>query len=263
MERKIIELWADAVRHAMPADKPESPTVIAYPVEGSRGAMIVCPGGAYQYKADYEGAPIAERLNEFGISAFVLDYRVLPCSSYAPLSDAQRAIRVVRSLGYEKVGIMGFSAGGHLSACAATMYDLGDPCAVDPIERLSCRPDAFAPCYGLLSMMEGETHEGCTCEFLGELAADTGVRRSFSPYLNVTSFTPPAFIWHSWGDDLVPATHSLRLAAALQDKGVPYSLHVYEKGCHGMGLANGVEDIGEWPILCAHWLLSHGFGTDK
>lgn len=259
MERERIDLWGEAVRYASPEDRPARPTMTAYPVEGSRGAVIVCPGGAYRYKADYEGAPIAERLNAFGISAFVLDYRILPCSPYAPLSDAQRAIRVARSLGYEKVGILGFSAGGHLSACAATMYDLGDPTAADPIERLSSRPDAFMPCYGLLSMTEGETHEECTCDFLGELAADANVRRAFSPYRNVTSFTPPAFIWHSWGDDLVPAAHSLRLAAALGEKGVPYALHVYERGCHGMGLANGVEDIGEWPTLCAHWLLSHGF----
>ena len=260
MIRDKIYLWEQKVPDGVETDNPVRPSMTAFPAENSKGAVIVCPGGAYKYKADYEGDPIAERLNEFGISAFVLDYRVLPCHRYAPLSDAKRAIRVARSVGYEKVGILGFSAGGHLSACAATRYDLGDPNATDPIERLSCRPDAFAPCYGLLSMMKGETHEECTCSFLGEFSANEESRREFSPYRNVTSFTPPAFIWHSWGDDLVPASHSLNLAAALQEKGVSYSLHIYEKGCHGMGLANGVEDIGEWPTLCAHWLLSHGFG---
>ena len=262
MEHKKINLWETDVLYGKETDNPRMPSMKSYSVEGSRGAVIVCPGGAYQYKADYEGDPIAERLNTFGISAFVLDYRVLPCDPHAPLADAQRAIRMARSMGYEKVGILGFSAGGHLSACAATSYDLGDPNALDPIERFSCRPDAFVPCYGLLSMMKGETHEDCTCSFLGELADKDETRKPFSPYHNVTSFTPPAFIWHSWGDDLVPATHSLRLAAALQEKGVPYALHVYERGCHGMGLANGVEDVGEWPTLCAHWLLRHGFGKD-
>ena len=138
-EKKVIPLWPDG---NIPYWQEGNcvPTLDAYPAEGSKGAVVVCPGGGYCMKASHEGGQIALMLKNAGISAFVLDYRVKPCHYEAPLSDAQRAIRMVRSMGYEKVAILGFSAGGHLTCSAATQYDLGDPAAEDPIERLSSRP---------------------------------------------------------------------------------------------------------------------------
>ena len=150
---RIIPLWPGEAPYT--ADSPDrfQPSVKEFRVEGSRGAVIVCPGGGYHVKCDYEGDPISEMINEAGISAYTLDYRVMPCHPEAPLADALRAVRVVRSLGYEKVGILGFSAGGHLSCTAATLFTPADPEAEDPIERLSCRPDAFVPCYAVVDLL--------------------------------------------------------------------------------------------------------------
>ena len=151
MNRKIF-LWPGEAPYTAESPEQAQPSVTEFRVPGSRGAVVVCPGGGYEMKADHEGAPIAEMLNQAGISAYVLDYRVAPCSENAPLSDASRAIRLVRSLGYEKVAILGFSAGGNLCCNAATHYDRGHADSDDPIERLSSRPDAFIPCYAVVSL---------------------------------------------------------------------------------------------------------------
>ena len=118
-------LWSGEAPFEVQCEGQARPSLVAFPVADSRGAVIVMPGGGYSHKAQHEGAPVARMLNEAGVSAFVLDYRVAPCPHEAPLCDAKRAIRVVRALGYEKVAVLGFSAGGHLACCAATLYDLG------------------------------------------------------------------------------------------------------------------------------------------
>lgn len=150
MHREIM-LWDESAPYTKQSPDQPQPSIADYAVPGSKGAVIVAPGGGYSMKAPHEGVPIAEMLIEAGVSAFILDYRVAPCDPYAPLSDMKRAIRVVRAMGYEKVAILGFSAGGHLVCSAATMYDLGNPDAADPIERLSSRPDGFIPCYAVVS----------------------------------------------------------------------------------------------------------------
>lgn len=134
MHEKIY-LWKEDAPYTQFSPLQAQPSVTEYAVPGSRGAVVVVPGGGYCMKADHEGAPIAEMLNQAGVSAYVLDYRVKPCHMLAPLADAKRAIRLVRSMGYEKVAILGFSAGGHLTCTAATLYDAGDPDAADPLER--------------------------------------------------------------------------------------------------------------------------------
>ena len=157
MER--ISLWERAPLFEESFGQP-APSLTPYllPGGGARGAVIVCPGGGYVVKADHEGAPIAERLNELGFHAFVLDYRVAPYRHPVPLLDVQRAIRLVRHRAQEfgvlpdKIAILGFSAGGHLVCTAATHYDAGDPAALDPIDRESCRPDLFVPCYAVASL---------------------------------------------------------------------------------------------------------------
>lgn len=235
------------------------PNVEAYPVEGSRGAVVICPGGAYCIKASHEGRQIARMLNEAGVSAYVLDYRVNPCHYEAPLSDAKRAVRLLRSMGYEKVGVMGFSAGGHLTCSAATLYDAGDASSADPIERLSSRPDAFLPCYPVVSFVNF-CHRGSVEALLGKYRNKLNLQKRFSAELNVTGDTPPAFIWHTMTDQSVPIENSLNLASALAHAGVLFEMHIFPEGPHGLGLAGGNPVIGKWSALCQKWLLEQGFG---
>ena len=253
-----IWLWPDGAPMFNPEYGQEQPSLTAFPVEGSKGAVVVCPGGGYVMKASHEGAPIARMLNQAGISAYVLDYRVAPYVMPAPILDANRAIRVVRSMGYERVGILGFSAGGHLTGMAGTMYDAGDPDSPDPIERLSSRPDAFVPCYAVVSLA-AFTHFGSRLNIMGEDANNWKALRAMSAELRVTEDTPPCFMWHTAEDNAVPVENSLNLAEACVKNGVPVELHIFPKGAHGLGLAGGTH-AGQWTRLCQNWLLSLGFG---
>ena len=270
-------LWPAALAHeqAFSEKKPEpqplweglapyseegdfQPSMRAYPVAGSRGAVVVCPGGGYAIKADHEGSTIARMLNAGGVSAYVLDYRVKPCHYEAPLSDAKRAIRTLRALGYEKVAILGFSAGGHLCCSAATLYDAGDPTSLDPIERLSSRPDGFIACYAVVSFLN-HTHRGSAVNLLGDKADDLTLLRRFSAEQNVTRDTPPAFIWHTVADGGVPVENSLNLAKALSEKQVSYEMHLFPEGPHGLGLATSNPTVAQWAGLCQRWLARNGY----
>lgn len=255
---RIIPLWPHEAPYTAESPDQAQPSVKEFRVDGSRGAVVVCPGGGYAMKADHEGDPIAEMLNQAGISAYVLDYRVAPCHREAPLSDASRAIRVVRAMGYEKVAILGFSAGGNLCCSAATLYTAGDPDAEDPVERLSSRPDAFIPCYAVASLCQ-YTHLGTRENLLGSQAGDMALARRFSAELNVTPDTPAAFLWHTSTDEAVPVENSLNLAAALAANGVPFELHVFPVGPHGLGLAPDFPDVAQWAALCQGWLVRLGY----
>ena len=260
IDRETISLWKGQAPYMDMSPGQREPSLMPYPVEGSKGAVVVCPGGGYVMKADHEGRAIAEMLNRGGVSAFVLDYRVKPCRFEAPLADARRAIRVVRSMGYEKVAIMGFSAGGHLCCSAATLYDGGDPEADDPIERLSCRPDGFIPCYAVVSFASFR-HQGSLESLLGERAEDLNLIRRFSAELHVTPDTPPAFIWHTADDGVVPVENSLNLAAAMAHCGVPVELHIFPHGEHGLGLAEDRPDVSQWATLLQRWLDMQGYAA--
>jgi len=253
-----IALWQSAAPYSEFSPEQAQPTIVDYSVKGSKGAVIVCPGGGYTMKADYEGAPIAEMINGAGVSAFVLDYRVMPCHNEAPLADAQRAIRVVRSMGYEKVAILGFSAGGHISCAAATLWDEGNPDADDPIERISSRPDAFMPCYSLVSFTTF-FHTRLCDTLLGVDRSDSALMRRFSAELNVNPRTPEAFIWHTSSDDLVPVEQSIRLASALAANSVPFELHVFPIGRHGLALAEGDGSVSQWTKLLKKWLIDREY----
>lgn len=258
MHEKIY-LWKEDAPYTQFSPLQAQPSVTEYAVPGSRGAVIVVPGGGYCMKADHEGAPIAEMLNQAGVSAYVLDYRVKPCHMLAPLSDAKRAIRLVRSMGYEKVAILGFSAGGHLTCTAATLYDAGDPDAADPLERLSSRPDAFIPCYAVVSF-GAYTHGGSRESLLGqENANNWELVRKFSNELHITPDTPEAFIWHTAADQAVPVENSLNLALALSAQGVPYEMHIFPQGQHGLGLAEEYEDVKQWTALLQKWLVLRNY----
>lgn len=250
--RKRIMLWEGEAPYTQ--ESGFQPSMTDFSVKGSKGAVVVIPGGGYSMKAPHEGDPIAEMINKAGVSAYVLDYRVAPMDKRAPLSDAKRAIRLVRSFGYEKVAILGFSAGGHLCCTAATMYDTGDPDSDDPIERISSRPDGFIPCYAVVSLAS-YTHNGTRECLLGDEASDWGQIRYYSNELRVTKDTPEAFIWHTAADDLVPVENSLNLASALSAQGVPFELHVFPYGRHGLGLAEETEDVCQWAPLLQKWLV--------
>ncbi len=255
----VLLLWEGEAPYTAECGKQTQPCLTAWPVEGSRGAVVICPGGGYAGKDGREGDPVAWMLNSEGISAFVLNYRTSPCPHEAPLSDAQRAIRLVRSLGYEKVGILGFSAGGNVCCNAAVLFDAGNPDSDDPLERLSSRPDAFAACYPVVTMGE-YTHEGSRNNLLHQLAGDEALRRRYSAEENVTPNTPPGFIWHTATDQLVPVENSLQLAAALSRNKVPFEMHIYPYGSHGMNLAAHSALISGWSALCCRFLNSYGFG---
>ena len=259
IDRETIKLWPADAPYTEESPAQRQPSLMPFKVEESKGAVVVIPGGGYTMKADHEGRAIAEMINEAGVSAYVLDYRVKPCHYMAPLSDASRAIRLVRSMGYEKVAILGFSAGGHLCCAAATLYGPGDPDSPDPVERLSSRPDGFIPCYAVVSFTAFR-HQGSVDSLLGDRKTDYDLLRRFSAELNVTKDTPPAFIWHTASDQAVPVENSLRLAAALANAAVPFEMHIFPEGQHGLGLAKDMPQVAQWAGLCQGWLIRQGYG---
>ena len=236
-----------------------APSITPFIVNGNKTAVLVCPGGGYGGKADHEKTPIAEMFNKHGINAFTLDYNVAKCHKFAPLSDAQRAIRKIRSLGFEKIAICGFSAGGHLTCSAATLYDFEAYKKGDEIDNLSARPDAFIPCYPVVTFDEEFTHMGSRQNLLSSEWNDKELVEMFSCEKNVNEKTPPAFIWHTANDGAVPVRNSLELASAFSKNGVYFELHIFPDGCHGLGLAYGCEDIRIWSDCACTFLKKLSF----
>jgi acetyl esterase/lipase len=223
------------------------------------------PGGGYGHLAiGHEGREIGEWLNSLGLAAFVLKYRHAPRYGHpAPLDDAQRALRLVRTRAQEwkidpsRVGIMGFSAGGHLASTAATHFDDGEQDAPDPVERQSCRPDFAILCYPVITMTDPSTHRGSRRNLLGD-APDPKLVRWYSNETQVIAQSPPTFLFHTNADQAVPAENSLIYYLALRKAGVPAELHVYETGRHGVGLAVGDPVLSTWSDHCEDWLRHRG-----
>jgi acetyl esterase/lipase len=255
-----IYLWPENVPYALGQAEEDRPRLVPYIVESNKptAAVIVCPGGGYARRAAHEGDPAAEWLNSIGISAFVLHYRVHPYKHPAPLSDAQRAIRYVRShaeqwnINRSQIGILGFSAGGHLASTAGTRFDNGNPEAADPIDREQCRPDLMVLCYPVISFGEYR-HQGSMNNLIGADASEE-LQAAFSNELQVTKDTPPTFLWHTSDDASVPVENSLLFAAALSKYNIPFELHSYESGRHGLGLAAEHPQAYTWTNLCELWL---------
>ena len=228
----------------------------------THGCVIVCPGGGYSGRAEHEAWPIAKMLNEGGISAFVLNYRVSPYRYPAELYDIQRAVRLVRfragefGIDPEKIGVLGFSAGGHLATMGVTQYDGGLDCG-DEIDRVSCRPNAGILCYAVISLGIN-THGGSRDNLLGR-PADPDLVRKLSGELAVKDACPPVFMWHTAEDGAVPVQNSLNMALALREKNIPFELHVFPHGAHGLGLAPSMPDVAQWSSLCVNWLKGLGF----
>lgn len=232
--------------------------------------VLIMPGGGYYYVViDKEGRDVARWFNSMGVNAFVLKYRLPNAAAHRfgpeiPLRDAQRALRLVRAHAGEwgvlsnRIGAIGFSAGGHLASTLGTHFDAGDPQAADPVERVSCRPDFLMLGYPVISMAAGITHAGSRNELLGANPAEELVRR-FSNELQVTTNTPPLFLFCATDDAVVKVDNSLRFYNAARAAHVPAELHIFEKGGHGFGLReNNRAGIG-WPPLAESWLRERGF----
>lgn len=235
------------------------------PAEKANGtAVVVCPGGGYGGLATaHEGDEIAKWWNERGVSAYVLKYRLSPYRHPVPMLDVQRAIRLVRSKAAEwkidpaKIGVMGFSAGGHLASTAATHFDAGKPDAKDPVEQVSCRPDFAVLCYPVIAMSTEYTHGGSKRNLLGE-NPDPELVKFVSNELQVTKETPPTFIFQTNDDKAVPAENSVLFYLACRKAGVPAEMHIYEPGRHGVGLAASDPVLSNWPDRLAAWLQYRG-----
>ena len=265
--QESIILWPNGAPGAVGKEPNDIPTLTPYfpaKEKATGAAVIVCPGGGYTHLADHEGRPVAEWLNTLGISAFVLRYRLGPRYHHpAPLQDAARAIRTVRARATEwnidpkRIGILGFSAGGHVASTIGTHFDSGKPDASDPIERVGSRPDLMILIYPVITMKEF-AHAGSKRMLLGENPAAELVAL-LSNEGQVTKETPPAFLVHTANDPTVPVENSLRFAESLRKAGVPFELNIYERGPHGFGLGGNDPILSTWPQRCADWLRAHGF----
>ena len=269
-QTESFPLWEKGAPDALGTEDQDVPTLTLFsPVEGTAtgAAMVICPGGGYGHLAEHEGKGYAEYLTKFGITCFVLKYRLGNHGYKHPsmLNDAARAVRLVRhraadwNVDPSRIGIMGSSAGGHLASSLLTHYDAGDLDAEDPVDHASSRPDLGVLCYAVISMGD-KTHQGSKRNLLGD-KPDPALVWLMSNELQVTPDTPPCFVWHTAEDTAVPVENSLMFAAALAQAKVPFDLHVFEKGRHGIGLGNRPPEnlIHPWADDLVFWLRERGF----
>ncbi|HTD68588.1 MAG TPA: alpha/beta hydrolase [Candidatus Limnocylindria bacterium] len=261
-----IPLWPDGAPGALGKADKDVPTLtpqLAEPSITTGAAMIIFPGGGYGGLAPHEGKGYADWFVTNGISCFVVKYRLGSGGYRHPsmLQDAARAVRLVRSRAEEwkidpkRVGVIGSSAGGHLVSTLITHFDSGNADASDAVERQSSRPDLAILCYPVITM-GANTHAGSKKNLLGD-KPDPELVKNLSNELQVTKDTPPCFIWHTWEDKAVKVENSLEFAAALQRAGVPFDLHIYQNGAHGIGLGKG--EAHPWANDCMYWLRVQGF----
>lgn len=266
-----LPLWPDGAPGALGTADKDTPTLTPFLPEAGKApvaAVVICPGGGYGRLANHEGEHYARFLNELGIAGFVLKYR-LGSAGYrhpAMLQDAARAVRMVRAqaaqwgIDPKRVGIMGSSAGGHLASTLLTHFDPGNSNATDIVERQSSRPDLGILCYAVITMGKF-THQGSKNNLLGKSPSPELVD-DLSNELRVTQDTPPCFLWHTWEDSGVPVENTLQFADALRKAGVPFDLHIYQKGGHGLGLGTSNWEPTRrhpWTSNLAYWLKAQGF----
>jgi acetyl esterase/lipase len=268
----MTSIYDGAVPDAKGTQGHDAPHVYEFvPDKGAAptSAIVICPGGGYAGLAmDHEGFHEANWFKAHGIAAFVLQYR-LPVDGYrhpVPMHDGQRAIRWVRShaaefnIDSQKIGIMGFSAGGHEASTVATHFDAGNPSAPDPIDRLSSRPDFAVLVYAVISMKDGVTHGGSKANLLGP-NPDPALVANLSNETQVTAQTPPTILFHAVDDNVVPIQNSRDFLAALSQAGVPGELHEYSKGGHGFGWGATPDNSpkGWFDVTLYGWLKDMGF----
>ena len=263
--------WAQEMQTLWPsqsnanADTAQIPSVMVYrpsPDKANGAAVLICPGGAYGFLAlSQEGIPSAQWFNSLGVTAFVLKYRHGTRHPHPqPSDDATRAIRLIRQqavtfgLNPDKIGFVGFSAGGHLASTIGTHFDSGQSQATDALNRLPSRPDFMILIYPVVSMKKGITHDGSRNNLLGK-TPQLEIVNHLSNETQVSPQTPITFLVHSSDDRTVPVENSLLLYKALKKTGISTEMHVFEKGDHGYGLGNPQES--DWTTLCENWLRRH------
>jgi acetyl esterase/lipase len=270
---EVVRLWPEGVPGAIAGAGPEiytnervsnvhDPTLTVFPAppeKNTGSAVIVCPGGGYTIQAiEKEGRAVAEWLNAIGVNAFVLRYRLKEYGHPAPLRDVLRAVRMLRAeparwrISPDRIGVLGFSAGGHLAASAATMFDDPDGKTGASLDATSARPDFAVLVYPVIRLVGPEAHSGSWKSLLGEPATPE-MRERMSPDTRVTKQTPPTFLVHGGTDTAVPPENSVAFYLALRRTGVPAELHLFQDGAHGFGLLPGNGPISDWPKRCAEW----------
>ncbi|MGA2685771.1 MAG: alpha/beta hydrolase [Verrucomicrobiota bacterium] len=268
--KNAVLLWPNGAPGALGTNAPDVPTLTPYfpdPTNRTGAAMVICPGGGYAHLAPHEGNDYALWLNQHGVTCFVLKYR-LGLNGYhypAEFEDVTRAMRLVRARAGEwkidphRIGIMGSSAGGHLASTLLTHFDSGNANSNDPIEQQSSRPDLGILCYAVITMGE-YTHQGSKQYLLGKHPSSKLVKL-LSNELQVKTNTPPCFIWCTYEDQTVSMENSLMFAGALRKNHVPFDLHIYQKGGHGMGLADKppFAHPHPWAGDCLFWLKAQNF----
>lgn len=277
--QKVVELWPEGIPDLKTGIPPErvdngrvysvnTPTLTVFPTATPRAvstAVIICPGGGYDHlSAENEGAAIARWFNSIGVTAFVLRYRLVEYGHPAPLRDVLRAVRLVRSRAAEfvinpaHIGVLGASAGGHLAACAGTIFDAPEGRTGAELDKVSARPDFIILLYAVISMKEPNVHLGSRRALLGANLSPE-LLDHLSPELQVTKDSSPAFIVHTEEDRSVSDFNSIDFYKALHQARVPVEMHLYEKGPHGFGLRKDLGQTSEWPKRCEEWMHSHGW----
>jgi len=273
-----VPLWPEGAPGAIKDGGPEvmadgrvsnvhTPSLIPFPAEQAARtgtAVIVCPGGGYNRLAiEKEGVATARWLNSLGVSAYILKYRLKEYGHPAPLRDVLRAVRLLRSsaarlgISADRIGVLGFSAGGHLAASAGTLFDDQDGGTGAPLDAVSARPDFLVLVYPVIRLVGPHTHSGSGKALLGAAATPEMLDR-YSPDTRVTKDTPPAFLAHGGTDTAVPPENSVMFYLALRRAGVPAELHLYREGGHGIGFEPNHGPISHWPARCAEWLAARG-----
>lgn len=277
-----FDLWATPPLRTGTGEA-DRPTLTAFTIPAPRPvpAVLVVPGGGYSRNAEHEGAPVARWLNSLGVSAFVLRYRVAPYRYPVPLLDGQRAVRYIRhhanrfGIDPGRVGVLGFSAGGHLAGLLATAgsgtgdtagsgaqdpaggLSTSDGQPADGIDREDPRPDLAVLCYPVASLV-GPVHRPSMENLLGP-EPDGTLRRRLSVEHRITPTSPPTFLWHTADDPVVDAENARLVAGALARHTVPHEMHIYPHGPHGLGLADGVPPVSDWTDRCAAFLRNQGW----
>ena len=268
-EPQTIPLWQGRAPGALGDAAEDIPTLTIYMPPNTAGpmtAVIVAPGGGYRtLSMNKEGRIPATYLNSLGIAAFVLKYRLGPKYRHPiELGDMQRAIRTLRSrasewhLAPDRIGVMGFSAGGHLASTASTQFARGNAAPADAIDGASSRPDFAILAYPVISLSEAWTHQGSRTMLLGD-NADVSLARQLSTDTQVTAETPPTFLFHTNADTAVPVENSVHYFLALRKARVPAELHIFKDGAHGAGMPMNDTALSEWPTVLANWLRASGF----
>jgi acetyl esterase/lipase len=265
---RTIVLWPDGAPGALGKEDADIPTLTIYlpaPPQATGAAIVVCPGGGYGALAlDHEGHQVARLLTSRGVAALILKYRLGPRYHHPAMQqDVLQAIRYARwnaddlRIRKDRIGVMGFSAGGHLASTAATLFDGGNAASAAPIDAVSSRPDFAVLIYPVITMNQDSTHKGSQRNLLGD-SPSSELLQKLSTDKQVTPRTPPTFLFHTNEDAGVPAENSVQFYLALRKAGVPGELHIFQKGEHGVGLAPADRALRVWPELLFTWLEGLG-----